>query len=194
MKARSGQELILTAQMVYESVGSELSLRKLAQTIGISIETVKSYLEAFESAYLLFSVPFFTYSSRQQTVRNKKYYPVDICLRESIITKTGKDIGKKIETLVFLKLRSKYSQINYWKEKLEVDFVVRDPEHPSGIRAYQVTSFTEVVEQKLTALIDFSKKYKDAELNYLYMGDEKEVETGSGLVVHARSIERFLSE
>lgn len=134
--ARSSQSLSQLAKAIFESTGSETSLRKMANIFDISPETVRKYLEAFESAYLCLPCPYFTYSERKSAVRSKKYYPIDLGMYSAIVTKTGMNLGKKLETVVFHSLLKKYSKVYYWKGKGEVDFVV---ETPKGVQPIQVS-------------------------------------------------------
>jgi uncharacterized protein len=122
--ARDSGPVLRVVQMAFESCGSEMSLRRIAGANGISPETAGSYLKAAEDAYLLFACPYFTYSSRKQTVRNKKYYPVDPGLRLAVVSSTSPDLGKALENVVFLTLRKKYGKVFYWRDRGEVDFVV----------------------------------------------------------------------
>jgi predicted AAA+ superfamily ATPase len=122
--------------MVFESIGSELSLRRLSSSIGLSVDTVSSYLDAAENAYLCFCCHYFTYSGRQRAHRNKKYYAIDTGLRRSVITQTGQDLGKDFENMVFLALRRRYPEVCYWKGTQEVDFVV---ESDRGLVPIQVS-------------------------------------------------------
>ena len=124
VSARQSQPLKAVAQMVFESVGAELSLRRIAGTMGLSPETVNLYLQACEDAYLIFGCPYFAYSEAKRTRRNKKYYVIDTALRRSVSSKLGSDLGKDFENLVFLTLRRKTRNVYYWREKGEVDFVV----------------------------------------------------------------------
>ena len=122
--ARDSAPVLRVVQMAFESCGAEMSLRRIAAANGISPETAGSYLQAAEDAYLLFACPYFTYSSRKQTVRNKKYYPVDPGLRLAVVSSTSPDLGKALENVVFLTLRRKYGKVYYWRDRGEVDFVV----------------------------------------------------------------------
>jgi len=121
---RSVAPLLQTIKMVFESCGSEISLRKIAGACGISPDTVSVYLKAAEAAYLLFECPYFAYSARKQSVRNKKYYPIDTGLRHAVVVSSGNDRGKSLETAAFLALKRSYREVFYWKQKGEVDFVV----------------------------------------------------------------------
>ena len=110
--------------MAFEAAGSELSLRRLAGSAGVAVDTVASYLTACEAAYLLYPVPYFAYSDRKRTARNRKYYPVDTGLRRMVVTRTGADRGKLLECAVHLELRRRGLDPSYWRGKGEIDFVV----------------------------------------------------------------------
>lgn len=122
--ARSSQRLRQLLQMTFESAGSELSVRRVAAATGLAPDTAASYLEAAESAYLVFGCPWFAYSARRTAVRNKKYYPVDTGLRRAVITPTGEDRGKQLECATFMLLRQRFRDVCYWRDQGEVDFVV----------------------------------------------------------------------
>ena len=136
--ARTPDAIKQVVKMTFESCGSELSYRKIAGSTGLTVDTVKSYLEASEYAYLLFSCPYFAFSEKKQLSRQKKYYPVDSGLRYAVTNTRGRDLGKSLESLVFLKLKQTHDQVFYWKElnKGEVDFVTFSGK---TITPYQVT-------------------------------------------------------
>lgn len=127
--ARSSRPLRRLAQMVFESAGSELSVRRIAAALGVATDTASLYLEALEDAYLAFSCPFFAWSERKRVARNRKFYPVDTALRRVAVTRTGEDRGKALECATFVELRKRFRDVSYWRGKGEVDFVVlRDGE------------------------------------------------------------------
>lgn len=158
VSVRSSLTLTQLVKAVFESTGSEVSQRKLAALLGVSADTVGTWLHACEAAYILLSCPYFTFSERQRTGRNRKYYPVDLGLRNAVATKTGLDRGKKLETAVFLHLRKKYRQVCYWRQQGEVDLVTMDEE---GITPYQV-SWEGPKPRHERALEEFSKTYPRA--------------------------------
>jgi len=63
--ARSTKLLMQVAKTVFESAGSELSLRNVAKSFETTADTVKTYLDAFESCYLIHACPYFTYSEKR---------------------------------------------------------------------------------------------------------------------------------
>ena len=132
--ARSSRSLRQVVQMVFESAGSELSLRRIAAASGIAVETVAAYLEACEQAYLLFSCPWFAFSERKRSHRNRKYYPVDTALRRVSVTRAGQDLGKSLECATFLELRKRGFDVCYWRDSGEVDFVVQSAAGPIPVQ------------------------------------------------------------
>ncbi|MDF1759916.1 MAG: ATP-binding protein [Coxiellaceae bacterium] len=138
VKARSAEAIKQVVKMAYETCGSELSYRKIAAVTGLSVDTVKMYLEACEQAYLLFACPYFSFSEKKRQARQKKYYPIDPGLRHAITNTSHRDFGKSLEILMYLYLKQQHEQIYYWQEihKGEVDFVTIDGQ---SITPYQIT-------------------------------------------------------
>jgi len=136
--ARTPDAIKQVAKMTFESCGSELSYRKIAAVTGLTVDTVKSYLEACENAYLLFACHYFAFSEKKQLSKQKKYYPIDSGMRYAITSTAGRDLGKSLELMVFLRLKQTHEKVFYWQalHKGEVDFVaVRG----KTITPYQVT-------------------------------------------------------
>jgi predicted AAA+ superfamily ATPase len=157
--ARSAVPIKQVVQMAFESAGAELSLRRLAAAAGIAVDTTAGYLAACEAAYLLFSVPYFAFSERKRSARNKKYYPIDTGLRRMAVTRTGADRGKLLECLVFLELRRRGLKPSYWRGGGEVDFVVTTAR---GIVPIQV-SLESRAERHERALDEFYETFPQAE-------------------------------
>ncbi len=153
--ARDHAPVARVVQMVFESCGSEMSLRRIAGSNGVSTDTASAYLRAAEDAYLLFSCPYFTYSSRKQAVRNRKYYPVDPGLRQAVVSSSAPNLGSALEGVAFLALKKRFGQVFYWREKGEIDFVVEFDGRPLPI---QVTWETPQ-PRHLEALEEFYQAY-----------------------------------
>lgn len=156
--ARSSLALRQIVQMVFESAGSELSLRRIAAASGVAVETVAAYLEACEQAYLLFGCPWFAYSERKRSHRNRKYYPVDPALRRVAATRTGRDEGKALECATFVELKKRFGDVFYWRMSGEVDFVVQTGNAPTPI---QVT-VEDATERHLRSLDAFYEAFPHA--------------------------------
>lgn len=158
--SRMPESIKQVAKMTYESCGSELSYRKIAAVTGLTVDTVKSYLEACEQAYLLFSCPYFAFSEKKQLSKQKKYYPIDPGLRHAIVSTTGSDFGKSLELLVYLRLRQTHEQVCYWQEthQGEVDFIAIKGK---SITPYQIT-WQDPISRHEKALQFFYEAYPNA--------------------------------
>ena len=166
--ARSSNPILQVVKMIFESCGSELSLRRIAGACGISVDTASVYLSAAEAAYLIFACPYFSYSTRKQAVRNKKYYPIDTGMRKAITPPGGQDLGKSLETVSFLALKKKFGEVYYWRNNGEVDFVVTHLDSPLPI---QVTWETQNTRHE-KALEEFYENFPKAhEALYLTQND-----------------------
>lgn len=156
--ARSSQPLRQLVQMVFESSGSELSMRRLGGAIGLAVETTQAYVEACEAAYLFFGCPFFAYSERQRAHKNRKFYPIDTALRRVSVTRIGADLGKHLECASYLALRA-HGDVSYWRGRGEIDFVL----HAKGAapRPVQV-SWDGKKERHLRALEEFYEHFPHA--------------------------------
>jgi uncharacterized protein len=173
--ARSTVPLRQLVQMLFESAGSELSMRRAAAALGVATDTTSLYIDAAESAYIALSSPYFAWSERKRLVRNRKYYPIDTGLRRVCVTETGADRGKSLEIAVFLALRRRFQHVCYWRGQREVDFVVERRGTPIPV---QVT-WDSPTDRHLDAIAEFQGEHRNA---------------GEGVIVTADSYERGLPE
>jgi len=88
--------------------------------------TVMEYLSHLESAWLFQFVSKFSHSMRKQLVNPRKVYAIDTGLIEVNSGSFSEDTGRKFENLIFLHLRRQYSEIYYFAENGECDFVVAE--------------------------------------------------------------------
>ena len=165
--ARSTRPLRQLAQMLFESAGSELSARRAAAALGVAPDTAAVYLDALESAYLVFACPYFAWSERKRAVRNRKYYPVDTGLRRAVVTRTGADRGKSLECATFVALRRAHREVFYWRGRAEVDFVVLRDGDPVPVQV----SWDPPTERRLRALDEFQEAHPRAHEPVLVTAD-----------------------
>ena len=98
------------------------SLRKIFQIASSS--SIMEYLNYFSDAYLFFYIPRFSYSGKVQMVNPKKIYCIDNGLVKTNSVSFSDDHGRLLENMVFMQLRRVFSEIYYFSEKNECDFVV----------------------------------------------------------------------
>jgi len=113
------------ALYLVSNVGNLITGNKLKRLFEAgATSTVLEYLSHLEMSYLLFFVPKFTYSLKQQALNPRKVYAIDTGFINVNSDSFTDDTGHKFENLVFLHLRRKYSDIFYFSEKSECDFIV----------------------------------------------------------------------
>ncbi len=123
-----------------------------------SVKSVIDYISFFENAYLVFTLPRFSYSYKQQQVNPKKVYSIDNGFSSNNSSSFSQDKGKMLENLVFLNLRKKYKDIFYFQEKGECDFVIKEG-----------TKITKTIQ----VCFDLNEDNKERELNGLIEALEK---------------------
>jgi len=98
------------------------SIRKIFQISSSS--SMMDYLAYFADAYLFFYLPKFSYSHKVQLVNPKKVYCIDNGFVDINSVSFNDDNGRLLENMVFMQLRRHTSEIFYFSEKKECDFVV----------------------------------------------------------------------
>lgn len=105
--------------------GTLVTAGKLKQTAGLSAtSTVLEYFSHFSSSYLFHFIPKFSYSVKSQMINPRKVYPSDTGLITVNSLSFSDDKGRRLENVVHNFLRMQNTNISYWSEKNECDFVV----------------------------------------------------------------------
>lgn len=172
----------LLQHLAYQ-VSSLVSLNELASKLGVSVKTIQRYLDLLEKSFVIVSVGGWSRNLRDEIVSKKKYYFVDLGVRNSIISnfnplEVRNDIGQLWENFVFIERLKKrtYQGIsaNYfywqnWKGK-EIDLV---EEREGKLFAYEMkwknNSRVKIPKQFLEAYPDceFSVIHKDNYLDFV---------------------------
>ena len=113
------------------TIGSPISLRGIANYFisnerRISPNTVSDYVEALCESYLYYAAEPMDISGKQLLKSNKKYYIVDLGLRNHILAKKKYDLGFSIENIVYFELLRRGYQVNIGKAgDFEIDFIAK---------------------------------------------------------------------
>jgi len=112
------------AQYLISNIGNRISATKLKQALSIgATSTVLSWFSHLELSYLVSFLPMFSHSTKAQLINPRKVYAIDLGLVNVVSSVHTEDAGRKLENLVFLHLRKKYTELYYFDEKGECDFV-----------------------------------------------------------------------
>lgn len=127
-------------RLLASSVGSRTSFNKLAKVLGLSLDTVKEYINYLESAFLVMPVEKWTTSYSEKVYAQKKVYLWDTGMKTLL---TGpSDEGSKAENAVFMELQRKRISCGYFAEsEKEVDFITGTTGKPCPVEVKYVSSF-----------------------------------------------------
>lgn len=87
----------------------------------ISKNTLFDYLGYLEDAFLIFSLPIQKQSLRKQAHNPRKLHVIDPGLVAAFKANPGRDVGRKLETAVFLEMRRTRKDLFYYINGSEVD-------------------------------------------------------------------------
>ena len=99
---------LFSVSSYYKLINSENSISK---------ETVYEYLSYLKEINLVFTVPIYSYSLKQQQVNPSKIYTIDNGLRNSVSFKFSEDEGRLAENLVFVYRIKKKAKRNILLER-----------------------------------------------------------------------------
>lgn len=112
-------------------IGSPTSLRGIANYLisnerKISPNTVSDYVSALCDAYLYYGVEPMDIVGKELLKSNKKYYIVDLGIRNYILPKKEYDLGFSIENVVYFELLRRGYEVNIGKNgATEIDFIAK---------------------------------------------------------------------
>jgi predicted AAA+ superfamily ATPase len=125
------------ASYLYSNIGNRITATKLKQALSIgATSTILTWFSHLELSYLLFFLPMFSHSTKAQLINPRKIYAIDLGLVNAISNTMTEDVGRKLENLIFLHLRQKYTELYYFDDKGECDFVVM--KHGTVVELVQV--------------------------------------------------------
>lgn len=115
------------AAFLFTNFTKEMSYNSLKNILGFkSLTSVKNYIDFMQESFLVFELYKYDFSLKKQFVSDKKAYVIDNGLRNTISFYFSEDSGKLLENLVFLELKRRGSEIYYYKNKKECDFLIKD--------------------------------------------------------------------
>ncbi len=146
-------------------IGNEVSYNELSQLIGVNKETISSYIDLLEKAYVLFRVNPFSRNLRNEIKTNRKIYFYDTGLRNALLANFNSldlrlDKGSLWENFLiserikYLKYHKRYAKTYFWRtaQQQEIDWI---EEIDGRITAYEF-------KWKSKKKIKFPQKFIDA--------------------------------
>jgi len=125
---REAYKLEELAKYYLTNVSTLQSFNKVKNAMNLSQDTIGRFSKYFSTARLIFFVPKFSFSLKEQILNPKKVYCIDPGLRNMVSFKFREDLGRMAENIVFLNLLFRNKEMYYWKDYSgkEVDFVIKE--------------------------------------------------------------------
>lgn len=131
------------AKFLASTIGSPVSVRSITNYLisngrKVSPNTVSDYVEALTESFVFYPVERFDVVGKHLLKANKKYYIVDMGIRNHILPRRNYDIGFSLENIVYLELLRRGYRVTVGKAgNTEVDFVA---EKQGTYTYFQVTA------------------------------------------------------
>lgn len=156
-------------QLLAHQIGSEVSLNELATRLKIKTETVDSYIDLLEKAFVIFRLKAYATNERKEVTKLKKIYFWDNGIRNAIINdfrpiQARQDTGALFENMMI----ADRQKMNEWKEsnvktffwrtlqQQEIDYIEKSEENLMGFE------FKYSKHQKVKITKAFSNAYPEA--------------------------------
>ncbi|HLC19736.1 MAG TPA: ATP-binding protein [Candidatus Nanoarchaeia archaeon] len=157
------------------NVTHPFSLRTLRNSLGLSYDTTRDYVSAFKEVFLFFTLDHFSYSFKEQKTLPQKIFCIDNGLRNAVSFTFSKDEGKLAENMILVELKRREHDVYYWKNKGEVDFIVKHKNN--SLTAINVSFTDEINEREIRSLVEFKKDFpRTNELVLITRDTEKNIE------------------
>lgn len=154
------------AKYLSSVVGSPVSVKSVTDYLTsngrrVSPNTVDDYMEALAESYIFYPAERFDIVGKEILKSNKKWYIVDLGLRNHILPRKNYDLGFSIENIVYFELLRRGYKVNIGKyANSEVDFVTQK----NGVLTYyQVTADMtnqSTFEREMTPLKNIRDNYE----------------------------------
>lgn len=154
------------AKYLSSVVGSPVSVKSVTDYLTsngrrVSPNTVDDYMDALAESYIFYPAERFDIVGKEILKSNKKWYIVDLGIRNHILPRKNYDLGFSIENIVYFELLRKGYKVNIGKyANSEIDFVAQK----NGILTYfQVTADMtneSTFEREMTPLRNIKDNYE----------------------------------
>jgi uncharacterized protein len=164
----------------------------------VNRETVSEYVRWAQDSWLLFSVPLYSSSTKEQERNYKKLYCIDWALAQQNSTAWDGGMSRALENAVFIHMKQRYHRVHYCltrEKRAELDFVGIDSRGKvdTAVQVCIDISDTDVLKRELEPLVSVARYYKCRNSLLLTYGREERFDT-DGVTVHALPAWKWMTE
>lgn len=129
------------------NVSSLFSYTRLKNVLSVPLDVVRNYTGYMAETYMIREVPKHSFKINEQLRNPKKIYVMDNGLRNAVSYRFSEDLGRLAENAVYWRLIRQEGDIFYYKNRGEVDFLVRN-----GMQVTNLIQVSMIGEQDEPAL------------------------------------------
>ncbi|QBN19465.1 ATP-binding protein [Flavobacterium nackdongense] len=132
------EKILELLKLLAWQIGSEVNYNELAKTLKIDNQTIESYVNMLEQAFVIYKLPAFNTNQRKELKKSKKIYFNDLGIRNALINdfrpvEIRNDNGALFENFIINEFRkqNEYQQVfanfYFWRttDQKEIDLVIK---------------------------------------------------------------------
>ena len=145
-------------QFLFDNIGSELSSKKIADTLTSNgrksdSKTIEKYVTSLEESFIVYRANRYNIKGKEYLKSLEKYYIADIGLRNFMLGKKSMDIGHILENVIYLELlRRGYSVYIGKIDDMEIDFVAQNQHGNTYIQVAATVRDENTLKRELRSL------------------------------------------
>lgn len=142
------EKIIDLLRALSHQVGHEVSYQELGNMLSLKGDTIESYIQILEQAFIIFRLPSYAVNARKELRKGKKIYFYDNGIRNALINdfrfvETRQDVGALWENYVIAELWKKnqydggFGKFYFWRtaDQQEIDLII---EKDTLLQAYEI--------------------------------------------------------
>ena len=144
------------------NVSNLFSYTRLKNVLSVPLDVVRNYTGYMAETYMIREVPKHSFKINEQLRNPKKIYVMDNGLRNAVSYRFSEDLGRLAENAVYWRLLGQEGDIFYYKNRGEVDFLVRKGMQVTNLIQVSMIGEEEepVLRRELDALADAMQDLK----------------------------------
>lgn len=164
-QVRKVDQLERIVKFAFDNVGKTFSAKSVSNYLKsekrtIDNETVYSYLEKLESAYILHRCSRYDIQGKELLKTQEKFYIADTSLRYSVLGYTQTSVAAMLENVVYLELRRRGYSVNIGKtHDGEIDFIAQRQSEKIYVQVTKEISSQETEQREYSRLLEIRDNY-----------------------------------
>lgn len=162
---RRVDQLERIVKFVFDHVGRTFSASSISKYLksenrAIDNETIYSYLDKLERAYILHRCSRYDIQGKEMLKTQEKFYLADSALRYAVLGYTPDSVAAMLENIIYLELRRRGYDVHVGKlDQAEIDFVAVKYEQKFYIQVAQEIGSAETEAREYGRLLDIRDNY-----------------------------------